>query len=178
MQHAHPCLPHSAFVMQPLLNGGPHAAKNAADTSHAARITAVKAAPPAQVVQSAEPAATVTLAPGHARLLRASRASVLRIEEGRVWLTFTQRANHAAANGPTGDCFLSKGDSVRLATGQPVVIEPFGPQPAAAYSWQTASAWPLEAPGVLQTLADVRIARGGGAWMRWCEVLSWFKIVK
>lgn len=178
MQHAHPCLPHSAFVMQPQLNGGPHAAKNAAGTGHAARVTTVKAAPPAQAVQSAEPAAAVTLAPGHARLLRASRASVLRIEEGRVWLTFTQRANQAAANGPTGDCFLSKGDSVRLATGQTVVIEPFGPQPAAVYSWQTASALTLGVPGVLQALANVQIARGGGAWIRWRAVLSWFKIVK
>jgi hypothetical protein len=119
--------------------------------------------------QSSElPAPTLSgyckLEAGHALTLRARQAGVLRITHGRVWLTF-----NIAEKGPgarTGDHFLSRGESLQLAAGEAVVMEPYGlgHAPAAYYSWEVAAASrPViisASDGVLQPLADLRLALG------------------
>jgi hypothetical protein len=124
------------------------------------------------------PAATLSgyckLEAGHALTLRARQAGVLRITRGRVWLTFDITEKNAAAR--TGDHFLSRGESLQLAAGESVVMEPYGQGhvPSAYYSWEAAaasrpvassrSAGSAESAGwragVLQPLADLRLALG------------------
>jgi hypothetical protein len=123
--------------------------------------------------QSGElPAATLSgyckLEAGHALTLRARRAGVLRITHGRVWLTFNIAEKNAVAR--TGDHFLSRGESLQLAAGEAVVMEPYGlgHVPAAYYSWEAAAASRPVAlsssdgwrAGVRQPLADLRLALG------------------
>jgi Protein of unknown function (DUF2917) len=101
---------------------------------------------------------------GHALTLHARQAGVLRITRGRVWLTFDITEKNAAAR--TGDHFLSRGESLQLAAGEAVVMEPYGlgHVPAAYYSWEAAAASrPVvlsSSAGVRQPLADLRLALG------------------
>jgi uncharacterized protein YjlB len=92
---------------------------------------------------SNRPASTLSgyckLEAGHAQTLQARQAGVLRIMRGRVWLTFNNegRSGHAR----TGDFFLSRGESLQLAAGEAVVMEPYGlgHAPSAYYSWEPAT---------------------------------------
>ena len=103
---------------------------------------------------------------GHALTLHARQAGVLRITRGRVWLTFNLTEKDAGAR--TGDHFLSRGESLQLAAGEAVVMEPYGlgHAPSAYYSWEPAAASPSVAlvgsagwrADVLQPLADLRLA--------------------
>jgi Protein of unknown function (DUF2917) len=114
------------------------------------------------------PAATLSgyckLEAGHALTLRARRAGVLRITHGRVWLTFNIAEKGLGAR--TGDHFLSRGESLQLAAGEAVVMEPYGSGhvPSAYYSWEAAAASRPVAlstsAGVRQPLADLRLALG------------------
>jgi Protein of unknown function (DUF2917) len=105
---------------------------------------------------------------GRALTLRVRQASVLRITHGRVWLTFNVVEKGAGAR--TGDFFLSRGESLPLAAGEVVVMEPYGlgDEPSAYYSWEAVAAsrasksaepasWHAN---VLQPLADLRLALG------------------
>ena len=106
---------------------------------------------------------------GHALTLHARQAGLLRITRGRVWLTFNITEKGAGAR--TGDHFLSRGESLQLAAGEAVVMEPYGlgHVPSAYYSWEPATASRPVAisksvgsagwrAGVLQPLADLRLA--------------------
>jgi len=69
---------------------------------------------------------------GQAMSLRAQSDSVLRIRQGRVWVT-----RDATTQWGSEDLVLSPGESLRLAKGQRVVMEPwdgFG----ATYTWDAA----------------------------------------
>jgi hypothetical protein len=66
---------------------------------------------------------------GQAMTLKAASAGVLRIRQGRVWVT-----RDATDQWGSEDLVLAPGDSLRVATGQRLVMEPwdsFG----ATYSW-------------------------------------------
>lgn len=77
---------------------------------------------------------------GRAVTLRARQAGVLRIVQGRVWITF----DHADRDGrvQAGDHFLGAGEALRLSAGDTVVMESwtggggsitcFKPEPASA----------------------------------------------
>ncbi|CAN5273826.1 hypothetical protein BH10PSE18_BH10PSE18_17000 [soil metagenome] len=70
---------------------------------------------------------------GQAMTLKAASASVLRIRQGRVWVT-----RDATDQWGSEDLVLAPGDSLRVATGQRLVMEPwdsFG----ATYSWDVES---------------------------------------
>lgn len=69
---------------------------------------------------------------GQAMSLRAQSASVLKIRQGRVWVT-----RDATSQWGSEDLVLSPGESLQLAKGERVVMEPwdgFG----ATYTWDAA----------------------------------------
>lgn len=116
----------------------------------------------------AAPAPTLSgyckLEAGQALTLHARQAGVLRITRGRVWLTFNVAEKGIGAR--TGDHFLSRGESLQLAAGEAVVMEPYGlgHVPSAYYIWEAAAASrPVTlstSAGVRQPLADLRLALG------------------
>ncbi|VTU20299.1 DUF2917 domain-containing protein [Variovorax sp. PBL-E5] len=74
------------------------------------------------------------LAAGHAMSLKASSASILRIRQGRVWVT-----RDATANFGSEDIVLAPGESLAIAAGERIVMEPWDGY-GATYSWDEASA--------------------------------------
>jgi hypothetical protein len=66
---------------------------------------------------------------GHAMSLRASSASVLRVRQGRVWVT-----RDATADWGSEDLVLAPGESLTVAAGQRIVMEPWDGN-GATYSW-------------------------------------------
>ena len=71
------------------------------------------------------------LAVGRAVTLRASESGVLRVAQGRLWVTFN-------GGGRAGDYFVGQGEGLPLLAGQTVVVESFavGPEAAAYFSWE------------------------------------------
>ncbi|MBS0453864.1 MAG: DUF2917 domain-containing protein [Proteobacteria bacterium] len=72
------------------------------------------------------------LAAGQAMSLRAQSASVLKVRQGRVWVT-----RDATARSASEDLVLGPGESLSLAKGERLVMEPwdgFG----ATYTWDAA----------------------------------------
>ncbi|MDB5928380.1 MAG: hypothetical protein JWR60_87 [Polaromonas sp.] len=108
------------------------------------------------------------LAAGQALTLHARQAGLLRITHGRVWATF----DHAEdpLRGRTGDHFLSRGESLPLAPGESLVVEPFGIGHAspAYFTWEASPVASLAAShgangwrvGIVQPVLDLRAALG------------------
>lgn len=86
------------------------------------------------------PASDCTLQAGQAFTLQARQAGVLRIVQGRVWMTFSHADRDLRV--PAGDHFLGHGESLRLPAGQAVVMEPWGEggEALASFSWEPATA--------------------------------------
>ncbi|HUD33154.1 MAG TPA: DUF2917 domain-containing protein [Variovorax sp.] len=72
------------------------------------------------------------LAFGRAASLRAEAAGVLRVTRGRLWVT-----RDATRRRATEDLVLAPGDTLALATGERVVMEPWDAR-GAAYAWDAA----------------------------------------
>ena len=102
------------------------------------------------------PAISYTVPAGQAMTVRVRESGVLRIQQGRLWLTFSPANGNGNVNGngyndccpPAGDYFLERGDGLPLAAGQIVVIEMWA---KAAPSEQSAAAparvsWEADAP--------------------------------
>lgn len=66
---------------------------------------------------------------GHAMSLKASSASVLRIRQGRVWVT-----RDATATWGSEDLVLAPGESLTIAAGERIVMEPWDSN-GVTYSW-------------------------------------------
>lgn len=66
-------------------------------------------------------AAPSSLLPGRAITLRPHRAALLRINQGRVWATFT--GPHRVFGRESGDRFLAPGDVLRVPAGRWLVME-------------------------------------------------------
>jgi hypothetical protein len=60
------------------------------------------------------------LAAGHAMSLKASSPSILRIRQGRVWVT-----RDATANSGSEDIVLAPGESLYVDAGERIVMEPW-----------------------------------------------------
>jgi len=71
---------------------------------------------------------------GHAMSLKATSASVLRIRQGRVWVTCD-----ATADWGSEDLVLAPGESLTVAAGQRIVMEPWDGN-GATYSWDAIQA--------------------------------------
>lgn len=69
------------------------------------------------------------LAAGRAASLRAEAAGVLRVTRGRLWVT-----RDATRRRATEDLMLAPGDTLPLAAGERVVMEPLDAQ-GATYAW-------------------------------------------
>lgn len=73
------------------------------------------------------------LGAGEATSLRASGASILRIRQGRVWVT-----RDATTQWGSEDLVLAPGETLRVEAGERIVMEPWDGQ-GATYSWDLAS---------------------------------------
>jgi hypothetical protein len=73
------------------------------------------------------------LAAGQATTLKASAATVLRIRQGRVWITCDATSLRGSE-----DLVLAPGESMRLASGQRMVMESWDGY-GATYTWEPAS---------------------------------------
>ena len=71
---------------------------------------------------------------GHAMSLKATSASVLRVRQGRVWVT-----RDATAQWGSEDLVLAPGESLTVTVGQRIVMEPWDGS-GATYSWDTVQA--------------------------------------
>ena len=72
------------------------------------------------------------IAPGEAMSLKARSASVLRVRQGRVWITPDATAAHASE-----DLVLAPGESMTVPAGQRIVMEAWDGY-GATYSWDPA----------------------------------------
>ncbi|RYY48957.1 MAG: DUF2917 domain-containing protein [Comamonadaceae bacterium] len=131
----------------------------------------------AQLLHSAPATAlpgTWKLARGRATTLRPTSDGILRVAHGRVWATV--EGPHGRTPTDSGDHVLEVGRAMWLRAGQSVVIEAWNPRGASYFSWDpvvapapvAASRRPLNFAGVLQPLADLRLAAGmaGAAVLR------------
>lgn len=120
------------------------------------------------------------LHPGHAMGLRPRRDALLRIYCGRVWVT--QGGPYTVLGRASGDLFLSPGDSLRVAAGARLVMEPLAeagderpvhfdwtelhparhPMPLARERWEASRKLP--AALTLSAMAVMRWLRGLGSW--------------
>lgn len=85
------------------------------------------------------------LHPGHAMSLQPRRASLLRIYCGRVWVT--QGGPYPVLGRESGDRFLSPGETLRVAAGARLVMEPLaeaGDERPVHFDWSEA---PGQRPG-------------------------------
>lgn len=69
------------------------------------------------------------LSAGQAQTLRARQAGLLRVVQGRLWLTFSDAARDSRVR--AGDHFLLPGQSLALAAGDIVVLESWAADPSA-----------------------------------------------
>ncbi|CAN5430496.1 hypothetical protein BH10PSE16_BH10PSE16_12670 [soil metagenome] len=91
------------------------------------------------------PAISCTLQDGQAMTVQARESGVLRVAQGRIWLTFSHAGRDRRV--PAGDHFLGCGDSLPLSAGQTVVMESWsgaadaeeGAATPACVSWETAA---------------------------------------
>ena len=72
------------------------------------------------------------IAPGEAMSLKARAASVLRVKQGRVWITPDATLAH-----PSEDLVLAPGESMTVAAGQRIVMEAWDGY-GATYTWDQA----------------------------------------
>ena len=72
------------------------------------------------------------IAPGEAMSLKARSASILRVKQGRVWIT-----PDATLRNPSEDLVLAPGESLTVAAGQRIVMEAWDGY-GATYSWDNA----------------------------------------
>lgn len=117
---------------------------------------------------------TWKLARGRAVTLRPASDGVLRVAHGRVWATVD--GPHGCTPDESGDQVLEVGRSMFVRAGQRVVIEAWNLRGASYFAWdpviaaETASTAQrrLQVAGVLQPLADLRLALGlaSGAFVR------------
>ena len=69
---------------------------------------------------------------GQAISLKASSNSIMRIRQGRVWVTLDANRAHASE-----DIVLAPGESLRVAAGERIVMEPWDGH-GATYTWDAA----------------------------------------
>ena len=102
------------------------------------------------------------LARGRAVTLRPATDGIVRIAHGRVWATVD--GPHGGTPDTAGDHILQVGRSLYVQAGQRVVLEAWNDNGASYFAWDpvfattTAARRRLNVAGVLQPLADLRLA--------------------
>ncbi len=84
-------------------------------------------------VQPAQRGGSLQIAAGEAMALKARSASVLRVRQGRLWVTRDLSAGHGS-----DDLVLGVGDALTVPAGQRVVMEPWD-RGGAVYTWDAAA---------------------------------------
>jgi hypothetical protein len=113
---------------------------------------------------------TWKLGAGRAITLRPAEAGTVRVAHGRVWATYD--GPHGRGPDDSGDRVVGSGGALRVQAGQRIVMEAWGAEDAAYFSWEPAPApQPAEAvriTAVTQPAADLRLAMvfGLGAFAR------------
>jgi len=107
------------------------------------------------------PAISYTLPAGQAMTVQARESGVLRVGQGRLWVTFSHAGRDLRV--PAGDHFLGWGESLRLSAGQTVVMESWpeavpGAECAQGAAMPACVSWQADAP--LRLLARLRHALG------------------
>lgn len=76
-----------------------------------------------------------TLGPGLALTVKVHRTGVLRVSQGRLWVTFTNARHDLGVR--AGDYFLNCGESLALGAGEVVVMESYGLRhaPTVSLAW-------------------------------------------
>lgn len=103
------------------------------------------------------------LGAGRAITLEPRETGLLRIAHGSVWATGD--GPHGGALNDQGDRFLQVGDQLRLRPGERLVIESFGVDGPAYFSWDPlpqVKRQPVAAAALVQPLEDLRLAAGLG----------------
>lgn len=110
----------------------------------------------ARAYGASRPAISYTLPAGQAMTVQAREsAGVLRVEQGRLWVTFSDASlDHRVA---AGDHFVGFGESLRLSAGQTVVMESW-PEGAQGAATPACVSWEADAP--LRPLVRLRHALG------------------
>jgi Protein of unknown function (DUF2917) len=108
---------------------------------------------------------TWKLAAGRAITLRPREAGILRVAHGQMWATYD--GPHQGSLNDLGDHVIGTGGQLRVRAGQRLVVESWGGQSPAYFSWD-----PLPVPAqfsaprlvrVVQPLSDLRLALALGA---------------
>lgn len=105
---------------------------------------------------------TWKLVRGRAVTLRPREDGILRVAHGRVWATLD--GPHGCTPDDAGDHVLQVGRSMVVRAGQRVVLEAWNASGASYFAWDpiavpaTVTAARLNLAGVLQPLADLRVA--------------------
>lgn len=107
------------------------------------------------------PAISYTLPAGQAMTVQARESGVLRVGQGRLWVTFSHADRDLRV--PAGDHFLGRGESLRLSAGQTVVMESWpeaapGAKGAEGGATPACVSWEADAP--VRALAGLRHALG------------------
>jgi hypothetical protein len=108
---------------------------------------------------------TWKLAAGRAITLRPSEVGVLRVAHGQMWATYD--GPHQGSLNDLGDHVIGTGGQLRVRAGQRLVVEAWGGQSPAYFSWDPlparVRAGALSLARVVQPLADLRLALAFGA---------------
>jgi len=104
------------------------------------------------------PAIGYTLPAGQAVTVQARESGVLRVGQGRLWVTFSHADRDHRV--PAGDHFLEFGETLRLSAGQTVVMESWTEAAPCAKGAATPArvSWQADAP--LNLLAGLHRALG------------------
>lgn len=99
-----------------------------------ALVSVPRSTPESTAVVAASRRNAVHLPSGQAASLRADCARILQVNQGRVWVT-----RDATARSATEDMVLGVGQSMHVASGDRIVLEPWDAG-GATYTWNAASA--------------------------------------
>ena len=94
---------------------------------------------------TSRPAVSTTVPAGQAMTMQACESGMLHVSQGRLWVTFSNADRDFRVQ--AGDHFLQCGDSMALAAGQTVVMEPWlgaapgtkSPAAPACIRWEAAA---------------------------------------
>lgn len=113
---------------------------------------------------------TWKLGAGRAITLRPTEGGTVRVAHGRVWATYD--GPHGRGPDDSGDRVVGSGGALQVQPGQRIVMEAWGVDDAAYFSWEPAAvpqaAEAVRLTAVTQPLADLRLALvfGTGALAR------------
>jgi len=119
---------------------------------------------------------TWKLGGGRAITLRPTESGTVRVAHGRVWATYD--GPHGRGPDDSGDRVVGSGGALQVQAGQRIVMEAWGVDDAAYFSWEPApapqAAEAVRVTAVTQPLADLRLALvfGMGAFARLLEGIA------